>query len=42
MGFVDPFDVLAGVTAIGLTLNKLGASTDVAKAMSAMTLEMGK
>jgi aspartate aminotransferase-like enzyme len=40
MGFVDPFDVLAGVTAIGLTLHKLGASTDVAKATSAMTIEM--
>ncbi len=42
MGFVDPFDVLAGVTAVGLTLNTLGASTDVAKATALMTLEMGR
>jgi aspartate aminotransferase-like enzyme len=42
MGFVDPFDVLAGVTAIGLSLKALGASTDVTKSMAAMTLEMGR
>jgi aspartate aminotransferase-like enzyme len=42
MGFVDPFDVLAGVTAIGLSLKELGASTDVTKSMVAMTLEMGR
>lgn len=34
MGFVDPFDVVAGITAIGLTLNKLGGSVNVPHAIA--------
>lgn len=40
MGFVDPFDAIAGVSAIGLTMNKLGASVDVDAAVSAMMKEL--
>jgi aspartate aminotransferase-like enzyme len=40
MGFVDPFDVIAGITAIGLSLNKLGARVDVAKALSSILSEV--
>lgn len=40
MGFVDPFDVIDGVSAIGLTMNKLGASVDVGAAVSAMMKEL--
>jgi len=40
MGFVDPFDAITGVSAIGLTMNKLGASVDVGAAVSAMMKEL--
>ena len=40
MGFVDPFDVVAGITALGLSLNKLGASVDVPRALSTILPEV--
>jgi aspartate aminotransferase-like enzyme len=40
MGFVDPFDVIAGITAIGLSLVKLGAPVDVPKALSRILAEV--
>lgn len=40
MGFVDPFDVIAGITAIGLSLKKLGAPVDVPNALSLILSEV--
>ena len=40
MGFVDPFDVTAGITALGLSLRKLGTSVDVAAALSTILPEV--
>lgn len=40
MGFVDPFDVIAGITALGLSLKKLGASVDVPRALSTILPEV--
>ena len=34
MGFVDPFDTLNAVTAIGLTIRKLGGNVDLSKALN--------
>jgi aspartate aminotransferase-like enzyme len=35
MGFVDPFDTLNAVTAIGLTIRALGGQVDTATAIAA-------
>jgi aspartate aminotransferase-like enzyme len=40
MGFVDPFDVTAGITALGLSLRKLGTPVDVAAALSTILPEV--
>ncbi len=40
MGFVDTFDVLAGITALGLSLKKLGAPVDVPAALSTILPEV--
>lgn len=40
MGFVDPFDVLAGITAIGLVIQRLGGATDTAAALSSILSEV--
>lgn len=42
MGFVDPFDVLAGISAIGMTIHKLGGSVDVPSAIAAALGELEK
>jgi aspartate aminotransferase-like enzyme len=40
MGFVDPFDVVAGITAIGLVVQRLGGTTDTAAAISSILAEV--
>jgi aspartate aminotransferase-like enzyme len=40
MGFVDPFDVVAGISAIGLTINTLGGSVNVPNAIAAALGEL--
>ncbi len=40
MGFVDPFDVVAGITAIGLAIQKLGGSANTAAALSSIISEI--
>jgi aspartate aminotransferase-like enzyme len=40
MGFVDPFDVVAGITAIGLVIQKLGGGGDIAAALSSIISEI--
>jgi aspartate aminotransferase-like enzyme len=40
MGFVDPFDVVAGITAIGLAIQKLGGNADTAAALSSIISEI--
>lgn len=40
MGYVDSFDILAGLTAIGRSLTKLGASVDVNAALSGIVSEV--
>jgi aspartate aminotransferase-like enzyme len=40
MGFVDPFDVVAGITAIGLTINKLGGTANVPHAIAEVLKEV--
>lgn len=40
MGFVDPFDTLNAITAIGLTIKALGGKADTAKAVAACLSEV--
>lgn len=40
MGFVDPFDVLAGITAIGKVMERMGASGNTTAALSAILPEV--
>jgi aspartate aminotransferase-like enzyme len=40
MGYVDPFDIIAVISAIGRTLNKLGYKADVGTAVSTILQEI--
>lgn len=40
MGFVDPFDVLAGITAIGQIIEKMGGAANTSAALSAILPEV--
>ncbi len=40
MGFVDPFDVVAAIGSLGLTINKLGGRVDVSAAMASAVTEL--
>jgi aspartate aminotransferase-like enzyme len=40
MGFVDPFDVVAGITAIGRVIEKMGVSANTTAALSAILSEV--
>lgn len=40
MGFVDPFDVVAGITAIGKVIERLGGSANTTAALSAILSEV--
>jgi aspartate aminotransferase-like enzyme len=40
MGFVDPFDVIAGITAIGKVIEKMGGSVKTTTALSAIMSEI--
>jgi aspartate aminotransferase-like enzyme len=42
MGYVDAFDVVAAVSAIGLTLRNLGADADCSGAVTAALSEVSK
>ena len=40
MGFVDPFDVMASISALGLTISALGVPVDIAHATTASLAEL--
>jgi aspartate aminotransferase-like enzyme len=40
MGFVDPFDVIAGITAIGRIIERMGGTANTAAALSAILPEV--